>query len=547
MPSALLAGLTGAFLVTGPASAAADTANVVVEVQAQRNILPAGGWSSIDVLIRNDGALPAAGVSVTLTLPAGLRVSGSESTSDWECDWGSPVMTCTHIGDFAPGESKRAIARTVGVEGISAGSTLVVGATATTTTPESSTSDNAATKAIRVVATGELRGAVFNDLNADGIRQAGEPAATDVGLSIRSQDDEDGYGFSNSCNGTYRYDVPTKRYQISSTLIRNNWRFTKPNVGSDATDSDLRMISETQYEQNGESPVFVVTAATPTVVDLGVVAAYRPTGIVPSSGVRGTTPTVKLTGDAFSTSLEVKLTRAGADPIAGTITTVAADRKTMDVTFPLATAATGAWTLTIDRLYGPHAEVANAFTITTPQLKATKKPVISGTVAVGSPLKTTPGTWTPAATSYRYQWLANGAAIKGATSASLTVPASAAGKRLTVQVTAVRAGYSNGVAVSPATAVTAKGKAAKATKKPAISGTAKVGQTLTASTGSWSPKPTSYWYEWRVNGKLVRSSSARTLKISSAWRNKTVTVTVVAKRTGYYDGRSTSAAVKITK
>ena len=39
---ALLAGTAGSFTAAGPA-AAADAANVVVEVQAQRNILPAGG------------------------------------------------------------------------------------------------------------------------------------------------------------------------------------------------------------------------------------------------------------------------------------------------------------------------------------------------------------------------------------------------------------------------------------------------------------------------------------------------------------------------
>ncbi len=65
---------------------------------------------------------------------------------------------------------------------------------------------------------------------------------------------------------------------------------------------------------------------------------------------------------------------------------------------------------------------------------------------MGSTVKAAPGTWTPAATSYEYQWLANGTAIRGATGASLPIFASMLGKRLTVRVTAKRAGYPSGVA-----------------------------------------------------------------------------------------------------
>lgn len=370
LPAALLAGLAGTTVTTGPASANADAANLIVEVVAERNILSTSGWSSVDVQIRNEGTVPAAGVTVALTLPPGLRPWGAESTSDWECDWASPVMTCTHVGDFAPGEAKRAMARTVSVEGPQPGAVLEASAAATSTTPETSTSDNVRSRLIRIVESADIKGKLFNDLNADGVRQAGEPAATDVGMSISSQDDEDGYGFSNNHNGTYQYSVPTKRYKITTTLIRNNWRFTRPDVGSDDTDSDLRLITDSKYSQVGETPVFSV----PAVVDLGVVAAYRPTEISPAFAPQGTTPTVKLTGESFTTALQVALTRPGSAPIAGTVSNVAADGTSMNVAFPLAEVTPGAWTLTVDRVYGPHAELANAFVVTVPQPRATTAP-----------------------------------------------------------------------------------------------------------------------------------------------------------------------------
>ncbi|WP_310526332.1 Ig-like domain repeat protein, partial [Nocardioides sp.] len=81
-------------------------------------------------------------------------------------------------------------------------------------------------------------------------------------------------------------------------------------------------------------------------------------------------------------------------------------------------------------------------------LVATTTPVISGTPAVSSSLMTTPGVWSSQPTSYRYQWLRNGAPIPGATSTSYrTVPADA-GTSISVAVSAVRTGYADGAATA---------------------------------------------------------------------------------------------------
>ncbi|MEU3454259.1 FlgD immunoglobulin-like domain containing protein [Micromonospora sp. NPDC006766] len=210
------------------------------------------------------------------------------------------------------------------------------------------------------------------------------------------------------------------------------------------------------------------------------------------------------------------------------------------------------WTLTAQPADG----VGAALTVAGPPipapphpapLRATKAPSISGTLAVGATVKAAPGVWTPAATSYAYQWLANGTAIRGATAASLPITASLLGKRLTVRVTASRAGYPSGVASSAASAAVAKGKAPKATKKPSITGSKKVGKKVRAVVGTWSPKVDSYRYEWRLNGKVIRGATGATLKLTSSMRNKKLTVTVIAKKAGYLDGKATSAAVIVRR
>jgi hypothetical protein len=80
--------------------------------------------------------------------------------------------------------------------------------------------------------------------------------------------------------------------------------------------------------------------------------------------------------------------------------------------------------------------------------KATKLPVISGTAKVGRTLKTTNGTWSPAATSCKYQWYADGKAVTGATKSSLVLKPAQKGKKITVKVIALRAGHQDGSAVS---------------------------------------------------------------------------------------------------
>ncbi|MFI1992521.1 hypothetical protein [Actinoplanes sp. NPDC020271] len=180
-----------------------------------------------------------------------------------------------------------------------------------------------------------------------------------------------------------------------------------------------------------------------------------------------------------------------------------------------------------------------------PALKVTKVPAISGTVAVGSTLHATAGVWTPQPAGYAYRWTANGVTIKGATGANLPVTSVLLGKRLSVAVTATRDGYPSGTATSAATAVVAKGKAPRATTRPKITGTAKAGRQVRVSAGAWSPKASSYRYEWRVNGKLAGTGT--TLRLTKSMAGKKLTVTVIARKTGYVDGRSTSKTVVVKR
>ncbi|GHF90232.1 hypothetical protein ACFFSH_16375 [Streptomyces filamentosus] len=167
--------------------------------------------------------------------------------------------------------------------------------------------------------------------------------------------------------------------------------------------------------------------------------------------------------------------------------------------------------------------------------KATRVPAISGTVRVGTKVTAAVGTWSPAATSYAYQWKANSVAISGATGSAYTPAAAVRGKKLTVTVTAHRTGHLSGSATSAGITV-ATGLAPKATTLPSLSGTVRVGRTLTLNRGVWTPAPTSYAYQWYANGRAISGATRTTFVITKAQRGQRITVKVTAVRTGHATG-----------
>jgi hypothetical protein len=86
-------------------------------------------------------------------------------------------------------------------------------------------------------------------------------------------------------------------------------------------------------------------------------------------------------------------------------------------------------------------------------LVATAPPTITGTPAGGSTLTAKPGTWTGPPTSYKYQWLRNGAPIPGAVSTTYKLTPDDAAKTIAVAVLASRAGFNDGAATAAAVSV----------------------------------------------------------------------------------------------
>ncbi|WCB93761.1 hypothetical protein DSM104299_02477 [Baekduia alba] len=131
----------------------------------------------------------------------------------------------------------------------------------------------------------------------------------------------------------------------------------------------------------------------------------------------------------------------------------------------------------------------------------TVTPVIAGNLQGGSTLIAGVGSWHPAGTSYSFKWQRDSgsgyADIAGATAMTYTTVPADVTASIRVRVTAVN-GFASVVATSNVLGPITTGKPASVVA-PVITGTAKRGVALAANSGSWSPAPTSYAYQWQTD------------------------------------------------
>ncbi|MFE2096085.1 hypothetical protein [Streptomyces sp. NPDC059468] len=178
--------------------------------------------------------------------------------------------------------------------------------------------------------------------------------------------------------------------------------------------------------------------------------------------------------------------------------------------------------------------------LTKPEI--TSKAVVGGTARTGSKL-TCNAAWTGYHATAAWSWLRDGKAVPGATAKTRTLTSDDYTHKVSCKVTVSNGAGATG-STSPAVAV-AVGPALKATKAPAVSGTAKVGAKLTAAHGTWSPAATSYSYSWKRNGHTITGATRSTYVLVRADRGQKITVKVTAHRYGWTNGSATTGSVTV--
>ncbi|KAA1395467.1 hypothetical protein [Aeromicrobium ginsengisoli] len=164
---------------------------------------------------------------------------------------------------------------------------------------------------------------------------------------------------------------------------------------------------------------------------------------------------------------------------------------------------------------------------------ASSAPTLSSTPKVGVLVTAIEGTWDSQA--FNYQWRLDGVAIPGAT--QRTYKPTVAGKTLAVEVTGTRTGYLSATRTSSGTVVA---RGTFTTVLPTITGTPKVGYTLRAHHGIWSPTPT-WRYRWYSNGSPISGATSSYYVVTKPRVGQRITVKVTGSKAYYVTASRTSA------
>ncbi len=165
---------------------------------------------------------------------------------------------------------------------------------------------------------------------------------------------------------------------------------------------------------------------------------------------------------------------------------------------------------------------------------ATGAPAISGTPQVGETLTASTSDIDDedglTNVSYRYQWIAGGSDIYGATGSSHLLTASQQGQTVQVKVTFTDDADNQESLTSAETLAVAARPNTAATGEPTISGTPQVDETLTADTSTISDEDglanVSYQYQWLRDDADIAGQTNSTYRLVSADEGKTIRVRV---------------------
>ena len=178
--------------------------------------------------------------------------------------------------------------------------------------------------------------------------------------------------------------------------------------------------------------------------------------------------------------------------------------------------------------------VATVAVASAPNREATGQPTIDGTPQVRETLTADTANIADqdglTGVSYRYQWIAGGSDIDGATSSTYILTASEHGQTIQVKVSFTDDRNNAETLTSAATVAVAAKPNTAATGEPTISGTAQVGETLTADTSGIDDADgltsLSYRYQWIAGGSDINGATGSSHRLTASQQGQTVQVKV---------------------
>lgn len=235
-----------------------------------------GDWVKYPMRFGNAGNVAAADVRAHVVAAPGLFWGvGNQSDPSWQCttivvdqEW-----DCVN-GPLAVGAVTPTLSFSGPVPaGGQPGDRLPVTVTLSTSTPGEDPAGSVHEGGFEYGTPAYVSGRVWLDVDRDGQRDAGEgtPVLDQLSVSLMPADGSASVSVSVNADGTYRIPVHAGQYLLEAGFAPGSYQFTTPNVGDDATDSDVHVTYDSWDYVTAQSDPVNLAEGDEATLDIGLV------------------------------------------------------------------------------------------------------------------------------------------------------------------------------------------------------------------------------------------------------------------------------------
>ncbi|MEU6078457.1 SdrD B-like domain-containing protein [Micromonospora sp. NPDC047074] len=235
-----------------------------------------GDWVKYPMNFRNSGDIPAADVRARVVAAPGLLWGvGDQSDPRWQCTTvvESQEWDCAY-GSLSVGSATRTLSFSGRMPaGGQPGDRLPVTVTLSTSTPGEDPAGNVHEGGFEYATPAYVSGRVWLDVDRDGQRDAGEgtPAPNPLSVSLVPVAGGAAVYVPVNADGTYRMPMRAGQYLYRARFVPGSYQFTTPNVGDDATDSDVYVVYDSGDQVVAESDLVSLSEGEEATIDIGLV------------------------------------------------------------------------------------------------------------------------------------------------------------------------------------------------------------------------------------------------------------------------------------
>ncbi|WP_341242831.1 hypothetical protein [uncultured Nocardioides sp.] len=184
---------------------------------------------------------------------------------------------------------------------------------------------------------------------------------------------------------------------------------------------------------------------------------------------------------------------------------------------------------------------------TSDPLEATQPPRLTGIPGVGSLLQVLDPVWSLPGVTTGYQWFSDDVAIPGATGQTFVPTLAQAGTTIHAKVTGMLVGLPLVSVLTDYLPIpAAPAQELGASSQPALSGTPKVGKTLTVADPAWNTDDVEQTYQWLRDGAPIAGASAASHLLAPADLGRSISVAVTGTKEGWTSATVDSNALTTT-